>query len=576
MFKFSINQISLVFLGVAGLFSFLISFKMLYLDLTYILEYWFMSLNSGKINFILYFDYIALLFISFVLMISSMVIFYSKSYLAEDLNMNRFVLLVLLFVLSMIMMIISPNMISILLGWDGLGLVSFCLVIYYSNSKSYNSGMLVVLSNRIGDVFILMVICWLLNYGGWTFCYYLYSYRVDDIYQYIGLLVMLGAITKSAQIPFSSWLPAAMAAPTPVSALVHSSTLVTAGVYLLIRFSELLSGSLTFYILLILGGATMVMSGLSASFEFDLKKIIALSTLSQLGLMMSILCLANSSLTLFHLLTHAMFKALLFMCAGVFIHNMLNNQDIRFMGVMSAYFPITGSCFMIANLALCGAPFLAGFYSKDLILETVSMINVNFYIWVVFFIATGLTVLYTVRVLYYSFFSKNLSFFLQNFSDSDMIMFKSMLVLMFLSVTSGSMLSWMILFKIYMIYLNFWLKMMVYVFIGVGVFMGMVLVWYASFIRKGKIFYFFSVFNFFMWFLSLLSTWGISKFMNKLSSVIFSILDKGWGEFIFNFKMVYFVKNLSMKNQVSQSLAFSLYFVMFVFFMMVVYLLMVL
>ncbi|XP_036347091.1 NADH-ubiquinone oxidoreductase chain 5-like [Rhagoletis pomonella] len=189
----------------------------------------------------------------------------------------------------------------------------------------------------------------------------------------IGGLIILADIRKRAQIPFSTWLPAAMAAPTPVSALVHSSTLVTAGVYLLIRFNILLNNSF-------LGQLLLLLSGLGANFEFDLKKIIALSTLSQLGLIMRILSIGLYKLAFFHLLTHALFKALLFICAGAIIHNIQNSQDIRLIGALGIYIPLSTSCFNVANLALCGMAFLAGFYSKDIILEIVSLSYINFFL----------------------------------------------------------------------------------------------------------------------------------------------------------------------------------------------------
>jgi NADH-ubiquinone oxidoreductase chain 5 len=197
-------------------------------------------------------------------------------------------------------------------------------------------------------------------------------------------------------------LPAAIAAPTPVSALVHSSTLVTAGVYLLIRFNVLFINSSLGSFLLLIGGLTIFMAGLGANFEFDLKKIIALSTLSQLGLMVRILAIGFPKLAFFHLLTHALFKALLFICAGVIIHNMKNRQDIRVIGSLINQIPLTTACLNVANLALCGIPFLAGFYSKDLILEVVSLSYVNIFRFFLYFFSTGLTVCYSFRLVFYS------------------------------------------------------------------------------------------------------------------------------------------------------------------------------
>jgi NADH-ubiquinone oxidoreductase chain 5 len=197
-------------------------------------------------------------------------------------------------------------------------------------------------------------------------------------------------------------LPAAIAAPTPVSALVHSSTLVTAGVYLLIRFNILLENTILGQFLLLIGGLTIFIAGLGANFEYDLKKIIALSTLRQLGLIMRILSIGFYKLAFFHLLTHALFKALLFICAGSIIHNIKNRQDIRNIGRLINQIPLTSSCLNLANLALCGMPFLAGFYSKDLILEYVILSNINIFSFFLYFFSTGLTVCYSFRLVYYT------------------------------------------------------------------------------------------------------------------------------------------------------------------------------
>ena len=349
------------------------------------MEWELLSLHSVSIVITFLFDWIRLLFISFVLMISGLVIFYSKEYIAEDKFIDRFILLILMFVISIILLILRPNLISILLGWDGLGLISYCLVIYFQNNKSYNAGILTALSNRIGDVALLIAIAWILNFGGWNYLFYVEFIKFNILIKIVGRFIILAAITKSAQIPFSSWLPAAIAAPTPVSALVHSSTLVTAGVYLLIRFNYLLFNNLLGQFLLLIAGLTIFISGLGANFEFDLKKIIALSTLSQLGLIIIILSMGFYKLAFFHLLTHAIFKALLFICAGSIIHNILNSQDIRSIGGLCLNIPVTRSFFNIANLALCGIPFLAGFYSKDIILEIVTLSYINHYVFFFFF-----------------------------------------------------------------------------------------------------------------------------------------------------------------------------------------------
>nr|WAB69690.1 NADH dehydrogenase subunit 5 [Coelophthinia sp. 1 JPL-2022a] len=536
--SFSLLLISLIF--------FFSSLNFLFYDIVYFIEFDLVSLNSCSILMTLLLDWMSLMFMSFVLLISSMVIFYSKEYMSEDKNINRFIILVLLFVFSMMMLIISPNLISILLGWDGLGLVSYCLVIYFQNVKSYSAGMLTALSNRIGDVMLLMAIAWMLNFGSWNFIFYIELMKSNFEMMLIGGLVVLAAMTKSAQIPFSSWLPAAMAAPTPVSALVHSSTLVTAGVYLLIRFNYLLVDTSLGQFLLLVGGMTMFMSGLGANFEFDLKKIIALSTLSQLGLMMSILSMGFPMLAFFHLLTHALFKALLFMCAGAIIHNMMNSQDIRSMGGLCYNMPLTTACFNIANLALCGMPFLAGFYSKDMILELVMLSHVNYLIFFFFFFSTGLTVCYSFRLVYYSMTGGFNSFSLHPISDEGWIMLSGMLILMCLSIIMGSVLSWLIFPSCYMICLPNYLKLLTLIVCLMGGLSGYLISNISLyFFNKSLNYNFFSFFVGGMWFMPFLSTLGIIYYPLKLGNFSIKSMDQGWSELLGGQNIYYYLKSMT-------------------------------
>nr|QVL29467.1 NADH dehydrogenase subunit 5 [Ceratitis rosa]QVL29519.1 NADH dehydrogenase subunit 5 [Ceratitis rosa] len=526
-------SISFLVLISISISMFLFSLVFLMNEYSIFLEWEVVTLNSSSIVMTFLFDWMSLLFMSFVLLISSLVIYYSKEYMSGDVNINRFIMLVLMFVLSMMLLIISPNLISILLGWDGLGLVSYCLVIYFQNVKSYNAGMLTVLSNRIGDVAFLLAIAWMLNYGSWNYIFYLESMKNMIEMQIIGVLIMLAAMTKSAQIPFSSWLPAAMAAPTPVSALVHSSTLVTAGVYLLIRFNILLSESFMGQFLLLISGLTMFMAGLGANFEFDLKKIIALSTLSQLGLMMSILSMGFYKLAFFHLLTHALFKALLFMCAGAIIHNMNNSQDIRLMGGLGVYMPLTSGCFNVANLALCGMPFLAGFYSKDLILEVVSLSYINMFSFFLYFFSTGLTVCYSFRLIYYSMTGELNCGSLNMLSDEGWIMLRGMSGLLFMSIIGGSMLSWLIFPTPYMVCLPFYLKLLTLFVCILGGLIGYLisnvsLYYFNKSLNSYLMSYYFGS----MWFMPYISTYGIINYPLILGGIVSKSFDQGWSEFL--------------------------------------------
>nr|ATN95823.1 NADH dehydrogenase subunit 5 [Mesocapnia daxingana] len=565
MMVLSICLISFVVLFTLALSSVSLGFYFLMHDMVYFIEWEVLALNSGAIVMTLLFDWMSLIFMGFVLFISSLVIFYSEEYMAGDLNINRFIILVLMFVMSMMFLIISPNLISILLGWDGLGLVSYLLVIYYQNVKSYNAGMLTALSNRIGDVAFLLAIAWMLNFGSWNYIFYLECMKNSMEMSIIGALMVLAAMTKSAQIPFSSWLPAAMAAPTPVSALVHSSTLVTAGVYLLIRFNVLLAGTKFGSFLLLFAGLTMFMAGLGANFEFDLKKIIALSTLSQLGLMMSILAMGFPKLAFFHLLTHALFKALLFMCAGAIIHNMKDSQDIRYMGGLVIQMPLTSSCFNLSNLALCGMPYLAGFYSKDLILEIVSLSYLNFFSFILYFFSTGLTVCYSLRLVYYSMSGDFNTFSLHPLNDEGWIMLRGMMTLSFMAVLGGSMLSWVLFPTPVMICLPFYLKTLALSVSILGGWLGYELAKFAlSYDLQTLRLYFLTSFMGSMWFLPFISTYGVSYLPLNLGSQAVKSFDHGWSEYFGGQGLFQLLGNWSGINQWWQNNDLKTYLISFI------------
>nr|QXM16864.1 NADH dehydrogenase subunit 5 [Neoneuromus niger] len=572
----SICLISFYFLISCSLMLFMLFMHFIMNDLVVFIEWELLSLNSCSVVMTLLFDWMSLLFMSFVLFISSLVIFYSMGYMHGDYNMNRFIILVLMFVLSMMLLIISPNLISILLGWDGLGLVSYCLVIYYQNEKSYNAGMITALSNRIGDVALLMAIAWMLNFGSWNYIFYLEAMKNCFEMKLICGMVILAAITKSAQIPFSSWLPAAMAAPTPVSALVHSSTLVTAGIYLLIRFNILMEGQFFALVLLLIGCLTMFMAGIGANFEFDLKKIIALSTLSQLGLMMSILSMGLPILAFFHLLTHALFKALLFMCAGAIIHNVGNNQDIRFMGGIVNQLPLTLSCMNIANLALCGTPFLAGFYSKDLILEMVSLSYLNVLIYFLYFISTGLTVCYSFRLIYYSMTGTFNFKSLNSINDEEWNMLKGMLGLLFFAIMGGSMLSWLIFPSPSLIVLPLIMKLMTLLVSLIGMWIGYELSkfklnWKLNSLKT----YGMSSFLGSMWFMPILSTKFINSYFLKLGYLIIKSVDQGWSEMLGGQGIYNLLKSNSKTYQLIQTNNLKIFLLSFVVWVIVLMIFMI-
>nr|AQM37787.1 NADH dehydrogenase subunit 5 [Unio crassus] len=316
-------------------------------------------------------DLLGIIFSFVVCLVSGCVFLYSVSYMEADKFVSLFCSLVACFVGAMNILIYIPHLVFMLLGWDLLGIVSFLLVIYYQNSVSVGAGMLTILVNRLGDVFLLLSIGLVSMVGTWGILGYS-SYKMSYEAVVVGVLLVGACFTKSAQMPFSVWLPAAMAAPTPVSALVHSSTLVTAGVYVMFRYYSFFS--VVDGLLLLsskIGCLTLLMASLAACFELDIKKLIALSTLGHLGFMVYVLGLGYPALSFFHMVMHALFKSLLFLCAGCYIHMSGSSQDIRQLsgvGWMSS--PLLTSCSIVGFSSLCGVPYLSGFYSKDAILES--------------------------------------------------------------------------------------------------------------------------------------------------------------------------------------------------------------
>nr|YP_010882174.1 NADH dehydrogenase subunit 5 [Phraortes lianzhouensis]WID87088.1 NADH dehydrogenase subunit 5 [Phraortes lianzhouensis] len=565
LFNFSLCLLLFIYLFLISVLLFIFGIYFCLTDFVVFVEYELFMFNSSQFIMTLLFDWMSLIFMSFVLFISSLVIKYSEEYMMGDPFLNRFIILVLMFVFSMMFLIISPNMISILLGWDGLGLVSYCLVIYYQNIKSFNAGMITALSNRVGDCMLLMSIAWMSSYGSWNYFMYIDFFGVGFDINLMCLMILVAGMTKSAQIPFSPWLPAAMAAPTPVSSLVHSSTLVTAGVYLLIRFNPLYLNSGISMMFLYISLITMFMSGVCANFEFDLKSIIALSTLSQLGLMMSIISFGYIYLGFFHLLTHAMFKALLFMCSGVVIHSVKDCQDIRFLGNIFNQLPLTCICFIISSLCLCGFPFLSGFYSKDLILDYYSSNTINLFVYFLLYFSTGLTVSYSFRLIYYLMI-KDYSFFsYHSLNDNYFIMLRSMYLLLFVSILVGCLLSWIIFPTPLYINMPIFLKLMVLLVCFFGFMFG----------------YFFSTFNLFdlmysyflfkisyfignMWFIPYLTV-SLPKYPLPTGFMISSISDFGWFEFFGGQGIYSSLMLLSKLNQSIQSITFYIFFLMFSF-----------
>lgn len=324
------------------------------------------SIGGLRIDLRYLLDIEASIFLLTVRLISYAVFNFRYSYIRIDKSFSYFNILLFIFVFSIITLIFSSNLIGMMLGWDGLGVTSYLLVIYYGSEKSYCAGGVTFLTNRLGDLLIMLSIGYTFSYGRFNMSFYPEVLTKDRIFIF---LLFVGACTKRAQIPFRAWLPAAMAAPTPVSSLVHSSTLVTAGIYLILRNITRLYSYRLIDILFYTGALTMTIARLSALNEKDIKKIVALSTLRQLGLMAMSLGLGIYSLAYMHLIIHAFFKAIIFISTGNLIHLSQRYQSIKNTGSLLLRSPLNRRTVIISRMRLIGLPFIAAFFSKEPIIE---------------------------------------------------------------------------------------------------------------------------------------------------------------------------------------------------------------